>query len=153
MHQPNRVHIGGCFADCGFVGYNAEMARKGNQDFGTDRVAKPTVERGDSTQQSPALATLVRIVDGRDASVHPLLGDHFVIGRDKSCHIQISGDTSVSRKHATVTRQGVRFMLEDLGSSNGVLVNDKRIDAPHELRVGDRVEIGNTVYMFRRRVE
>ncbi|MCB9895321.1 MAG: FHA domain-containing protein [Planctomycetes bacterium] len=129
------------------------MARKGNQDFGTDRVAKPTQEQGEPTHQSPALATLVRIADGRDASVHPLLGDHFVIGRDKSCHIQITGDTSVSRKHASVMRRGVSFMIEDLGSSNGVLVNDKRIDGAHELRVGDKVEIGNTVFVFRRRVE
>ena len=127
------------------------MARRANQDFGTDRVAKPTVERGDSTQQSPALATLVRIVDRRDASVHPLLGDHFVIGRDKSCHIQITDDTSVSRKHASVMRQGVSFRIEDLGSSNGVLVNDKKIEGAHELQVGDRIEIGNTVYVFRRR--
>lgn len=129
------------------------MARKGNQDFGTDRVAKPTQEVGESTQQSPALATLVRVVEGRDASVHPLLGDLFQIGRDKSCHIQITDDTSVSRKHASVTRQGVRFNIEDLGSSNGVLVNGTRITGPHELRVGDKVEIGKTVYVFRRRVE
>ena len=129
------------------------MARRSNDDFGTDRVAKPTPERGDSTQQSPALATLVRMVDGRDASVHPLLGDHFVIGRDKSCNIQITEDTSVSRKHASVMRQGVRFMLEDLGSSNGVIVNDKKIDGAHELQVGDKIEIGSTRYVFRRRVE
>jgi len=129
------------------------MARKGNQDFGTDRVAKPTQELGESTQQSPALATFVRVADGRDASVHPLLGDLFIIGRDRSCHIQITDDTSVSRKHASVTRQGVRFMLEDLGSSNGVLVNGVRIEGAHELRVGDKVEIGKTVYVFRRRVE
>ena len=129
------------------------MARKGNQDFGTDRVAKPTQELGESTQQSPALATLVRVVEGSDASVHPLLGDLFQIGRDKACHIQIVDDTSVSRKHASITRQGVRFMLEDLGSSNGVLVNGTRITGAHELRVGDKVEIGKTVYVFRRRVE
>ncbi|MBZ0137077.1 MAG: FHA domain-containing protein [Planctomycetes bacterium] len=129
------------------------MARRGNQDFGTDRVAKPTQETGDSTQQSPALATLVRVVDGRDASVHPLLGDLFLIGRDKSCHIQITDDTSVSRKHASITRQGVRFVVEDLGSSNGVLVNGTRISGGHELRVGDKVEIGKTLYVFRRRVE
>lgn len=129
------------------------MARRGNQDFGTDRVAKPTQEMGDSTQQSPALATLVRVLDGRDAIVHPLLGDLFLIGRDRACHIQITDDTSVSRKHASVTRQGVRFMLEDLGSSNGVIVNGVRITAPHEMRVGDKVEIGKTVYVFRRRVE
>jgi pSer/pThr/pTyr-binding forkhead associated (FHA) protein len=129
------------------------MAKAGNQDFGTDRIAKPTKPMGDSTQQSPALATLVRVVDGRDASVHPLLGDHFVIGRDKSCHIQTPDDTSASRKHASVMRQGVRFMIEDLGSSNGVLVNGVKIAGAYELRVGDKVEIGKTLFVFRRRVE
>jgi pSer/pThr/pTyr-binding forkhead associated (FHA) protein len=129
------------------------MGRKSDNDFGTDRVAKPTQEVGHSTQQSPALATLVRVVDGRDASVHPLLGSHFVIGRDKSCHIQINDDTSVSRKHSTVKRQGVSFLIEDLGSSNGVLVNGKKIEGEYELRVGDKVEIGKTIFIFRRRVE
>jgi pSer/pThr/pTyr-binding forkhead associated (FHA) protein len=128
------------------------MAKRSNEDFGTDRVAKPTQEAGHSTQQSPALATLVRIVEGRDASVHPLLGSHFVIGRDKSCHIQISDDTSVSRKHSTVTRQGFSFMIEDLQSSNGVLVNGKRIEGAYELKVGDKIEIGKTVFIFRRQV-
>jgi pSer/pThr/pTyr-binding forkhead associated (FHA) protein len=129
------------------------MAKRGDNDFGTDRVAKPTQELGHSTQQSPALATLVRIVEGRDASVHPLLGSHFVIGRDKSCHIQITDDTSVSRKHATVKREGVSFLIEDLGSSNGVLVNGKKTEGAYELRVNDKVEIGKTVFVFRRRVE
>lgn len=152
------MHRAYSFAARRFVGYNLpalenDMARSGNQDFGTDRVAKPTKPTGDSTQQSPALATLVRIVDGRDAAVHPLLGDHFVIGRDKSCAIQVGDDTSASRKHASVIRQGVRFMLEDLGSSNGVIVNGAQIKGAHELRVGDKVEIGKTVFVFRRRVE
>lgn len=128
------------------------MSRRGNQDFGTDRVAKPTKESGDSTQQSPALATLVRMVDGRDASVHPLLGDMFIIGRDKACHIQITDDTSVSRKHATVMRQGVRFVIEDNNSSNGVIVNGEKIAGPHEMRVGDKIEIGKQLYVFRRSV-
>jgi pSer/pThr/pTyr-binding forkhead associated (FHA) protein len=129
------------------------MARKGNQDFGTDRVAKPTKETGDSTQQSPALATLVRLVDGRDASVHPLLGDLFIIGRDKTAHIRIENDTSVSRKHATVTRHGVSFVIEDNNSSNGVIVNGQKIDGPYEMRVNDKIEIGKQMFVFRRRVE
>jgi pSer/pThr/pTyr-binding forkhead associated (FHA) protein len=129
------------------------MSKRGNDNFGTDRVAKPTQEPGHSTHQSPALATLVRVVDGQDASVHPLLGSHFVIGRDKSCHIQISGDTSVSRKHSTVTRNGFSFMIEDLQSSNGVLVNGKKIEGAYEMRVGDKIEIGKTTFVFRRQVK
>lgn len=124
------------------------MARRENQDFGTDRIAKPTPELGDSTQQSPALATLVH----ESGKVHPLLGDLFLVGRDRSCHIQITDDTSVSRKHASIRRSGVAFTIEDNNSSNGVYVNDRKIEGPHELRVGDVVEIGKQKYEFRRRV-
>ncbi|MCA8945917.1 MAG: FHA domain-containing protein, partial [Planctomycetes bacterium] len=61
-------------------------------------------------------------------------------------------DTSVSRKHATVMRQGVRFMIEDNNSSNGVIVNGEKIAGPHEMRVGDKIEIGKQLYVFRRSV-
>ncbi|MBX3459320.1 MAG: FHA domain-containing protein [Planctomycetes bacterium] len=128
------------------------MARKGDINFGTDRVAKPTKESGDSTQQSPALATLVQVVNGAEGLVHPLLGDHFVIGRGKDCHIRIEGDTSVSRKHASITRRGVQFIVEDLGSSNGIYVNGKKVEGAHELKVGDTLEVGAQAYVFKRRV-
>ncbi len=127
------------------------MARSGGQDFSTDRVAKPTPEPKDATQASPALAALVQVVDGVDAQVFPLLADYFVIGRGADCHIRIQGDAAVSRKHATVTRRGVSFMLEDLQSANGVFVNGVQLDGPHELKVGDKVEIGDQLYVFKRR--
>ncbi|MCC7507971.1 MAG: FHA domain-containing protein [Planctomycetes bacterium] len=128
------------------------MAKRGNSDFGTDRVAKPTREAGDSTQQSPALATLVRLVNGAETQVHPLLGDLFLIGRGKDCHIRIEGDTSVSRKHASIRRSGVQFIIEDLGSSNGIHINGTKVDGHQELKVGDTVEIGSQAYVFKRRV-
>jgi pSer/pThr/pTyr-binding forkhead associated (FHA) protein len=128
------------------------MGKRGHDNFGTDKVAKPTRESGDSTQQSPALATLVRVVNGVEGQVHPLLSEYLLIGRDKTCHILIRDDTSVSRKHASITRSGVKFMLEDLGSSNGVFVNGSKLAAPHELMVGDKVEIGSQAFFFKRRV-
>lgn len=123
------------------------MARKAHQDFGTDRITPPTAETGEPTHQSPALAALVH----NDGMVHPLVGDLFFIGRDKACHIQIRDDTSVSRKHATIRRSGVSFVVEDNNSSNGVYVNDEKISGARELRVGDRLEIGKQMYEFRRR--
>jgi pSer/pThr/pTyr-binding forkhead associated (FHA) protein len=127
------------------------MVRSGGQDFGTDRVAKPKPEPKDVTQASPALAAFVHVVDGADGQVFALLADFFVIGRGADCHIRIEGDAAVSRKHATVTRRGVSFMLEDLQSANGVFVNGVQIDKPHELRVGDKIEIGDQLYIFKRR--
>ena len=122
--------------------------RTASDNFGTDRVAKPTQPMGDGTAQSPPLATLVHEATGR---IYPLLADVVTIGRDKSCAILIGEDTRASRKHAQILRRGPIFQLEDLNSSNGVFVNGARIAGPHELRVGDRVEIGTQVYVFRRR--
>jgi serine/threonine-protein kinase len=63
--------------------------------------------------------------------------------------------TKVSRKHARIWRDGDMFMLEDLGSSNGTIVNqpgsDARRLAPHQahsLANGDRIQLGDTVLHF-----
>src|SRR6202012_2688957 len=45
-----------------------------------------------------------------------------VIGRGGDCDIQVDRD-SVSRRHAKVTRAGVGWKVEDLGSTNGSYVN------------------------------
>lgn len=121
---------------------------KGHDNFGTDRVAKPTKEVGPSTQQSPPLATLIH---ERSGQIHPLLTDITVIGREKTCGIMVRDDTAVSRKHAHVLRKGVSFVIEDLGSSNGVYVNGQKLAGQRELQVGDKVEIGAQVYIFKRR--
>lgn len=121
---------------------------KGHDNFGTDRVAKPTKEAPNATHQSPPLATLVH---ERSGQIHPLLADIIVIGRDKSCAILVRDDTAVSRKHAHVLRKGVSFVIEDLGSSNGIYLNGVKVEGQQELQVGDRLEVGNQVYVFKRR--
>jgi pSer/pThr/pTyr-binding forkhead associated (FHA) protein len=122
--------------------------RREGQNFGTDRIAKPVRESAISTQQSPPLATLVNETTGQ---IHPLLAETTTIGRDKSCVIMIREDGAVSRKHAQVLRRGVSFVIEDLGSANGVLVNGQRVSGPHQLQVGDRVGIGGALFVFKRR--
>lgn len=126
------------------------MSRKTSQDFGTDRVAKPTESRSEITQQSPALATIVHIVDGQELQVFPLLANEFIIGRLKVCGIYVSGDSSISRKHARIYREGVVFLVEDLGSSNGTFLNGEKVLQPTELRVSDKVEVGDQVFRFKR---
>lgn len=122
--------------------------RRESQNFGTDRIAKPARESAISTQQSPPLAALVNEATGQ---IHPLLADMTVIGREKICAICIRDDGAVSRKHAQILRRGVSFVIEDLGSANGVKVNGGRISGPHELQVGDQVGIGGQLFQFKRR--
>ena len=68
------------------------------------------------------------------------------IGRGSDCDIQIDRD-SVSRRHARLARQGGRWTVIDLGSTNGSYVNDVPI-AERTLREGDLLRIGNAIFKF-----
>src|SRR5262249_60770873 len=57
----------------------------------------------------------------------PLDRPEFILGRGADCDIQVDRD-SVSRRHARVYRpDGVTYVVEDLGSTNGSYVNDHPI--------------------------
>lgn len=69
------------------------------------------------------------------------------IGRNESCEIYID-DEDVSRVHAKVTTEGDYVFIQDLGSTNGTLINGTKVQR-HKLQDGDRVQIGNlTVLKF-----
>lgn len=65
-----------------------------------------------------------------------------VIGRSPGADIVI-GDDFVSSKHARVSPVGEGVVLEDLGSTNGTVVNGKRISVPTSIHLGDVIEIGS----------
>lgn len=54
-------------------------------------------------------------------------------------------DSRISRKHAQVHIQQGQWIIEDLGSSNGTYVNDKKVTGPAPLKEGDRIRIGRVV--------
>ncbi len=70
-----------------------------------------------------------------------------LIGRGKDCAVVLQ-DVSVSRIHAKITQdESGRVAVEDLRSSNGTYVNDRRIDHA-ELMHGDRVRFGTVAFSF-----
>ena len=70
----------------------------------------------------------------------PLTGP-VVIGRSPGADIVI-GDDFVSGRHARIAPAGTDVVLEDLGSTNGTVLNGARIDGAHTLRPGDVIDIG-----------
>ncbi len=76
------------------------------------------------------------------------LGDRSVIGRLQGSEVEIQ-DPGASRRHAEIRRDGADFVVVDLGSTNGTLVNDQPV-AEATLEDGDRITIGRTVLEFRR---
>ena len=66
-----------------------------------------------------------------------------VIGRSPGADI-VLGDDFVSGRHARVLPSGESAVVEDLGSTNGTVLNGERLSAPARLKVGDVIDIGGT---------
>lgn len=77
---------------------------------------------------------------------HPLVPPGLTIGRGTEADLRIN-DPGISRRHAQITVSGTgaeqQLTIEDLGSTNGILVNGQKV-ARAVLTKGTRVEIGST---------
>ncbi len=76
-----------------------------------------------------------------------LEGDQLVIGRDSSSGVAIN-DAEISRKHARLNFQGGKYVIEDLGSTNGTFVNGQRLVSPVVLKSGDVVSLGEQIVLM-----
>ncbi|RRD45923.1 DUF3662 and FHA domain-containing protein [Tessaracoccus sp. OH4464_COT-324] len=77
---------------------------------------------------------------------HPLMPPGIVIGRGADADLRLN-DPGVSRRHALIAVSGTPdrpiVTIEDLGSTNGVIVNGQKVSKT-ALREGARIELGNT---------
>jgi hypothetical protein len=69
------------------------------------------------------------------------------VGRGEGNDIALN-DPQASRHHSQITRHGSQYILVDLGSSNGTLVNNRRIEGGYVLKEGDVVKVGKTEMVF-----
>jgi len=94
----------------------------------------------------------LQVVNGPQAVLGKLLpvtaGKPNVIGRDPQADLSIPSDR-ISRKHCQIepTPDGL-FVLTDLGSSNGTLVNQERIQGRKVLLGGEYIQIGDVLLRF-----
>lgn len=90
---------------------------------------------------------LVRINDSFAGEEFSLSEIDNTIGRTDDNFILLS-DASISRHHAKIFREGERYTMMDLGSSNGSRHNGKPVTMPVVLAPGDRVHFGNVEFVF-----
>jgi len=90
---------------------------------------------------------LIRCRGAKVAETALKLGD-MTIGRSASCDIVLKDDKSVSSKHAVIKTVGTQSTIEDLGSTNGTLLEGRRIKR-HLLRRGDSIIIGEHELAYR----
>jgi hypothetical protein len=104
---------------------------------------------------SERIAAPLREPDPRRASARLRIGGRTellgsggaVLGRSREADVVLD-DANVSRKHAEIRPSGGSWTVRDLGSTNGVKVNGRRIDGAQSLKPGDVIELGTSHATF-----
>jgi hypothetical protein len=86
--------------------------------------------------------------DGRKRGSRPLTGT-IQVGRAEACQIRLD-DSYVSQFHARLFSKNGAWFVEDLGSTNGTYLNQRKVTSPMPVQVGDRVKIGKVQLELRR---
>jgi two-component system cell cycle response regulator len=97
-------------------------------------------QMGVSRASSKATPFLI-LLAGDEAGRMVRLQEEITIGRSPKATMRLTGD-GVSRLHARLYRNGDITFIEDLGSTNGTLVNGNRLSSPAVLSDGDKIQIG-----------
>lgn len=113
-----------------------EEAEAAEADFGHTMVY--SVDREARRLESPAVHGRAMLVGRGKRTV--LSGSRVVVGRSRDCDLMLD-DPNVSRRHAELRNEGGAWVVADLGSTNGVKVNGRRVQET-QLTPGDEITLG-----------
>ena len=147
FHTDDRLELGEFGIQAQLLGgpeEENELAEPGPSagDFGHTMVYSPDRE---ARPLEPALdrRQALLVAEGRR---NVLSGDRVMVGRSRECDVVVS-DQNVSRRHIELRRGERGWAAVDLGSTNGMKVNGRRLSHA-ELEPGDRITIGITDLTF-----
>ncbi len=115
--------------------------------------AKPEVETDSSTREFDYLVSKLnprlvvqhsKIID--DGRVFELEGGA-TIGRSPRSQIVLADDY-VSSTHARIFARKQFLFIEDLGSTNGTFIDGRRIEGEHQIKPGQEIVIGDTIFRY-----
>ena len=128
------------------ITFHAEKQRSNDYSVEkTEALARKMVEEvlaqiGAEGAQMPYLRVMNGPEEGKKLNIGPDIAEA-TIGRGTDCDFQIN-DANVSRRHAIIRRDWNEITVEDAGSKNGVVVNERRITKPTALRDADEIMLG-----------
>ena len=99
-------------------------------------------------QSQPATGPLAQLVDVVTGDTYDITSSRCIVGRERSVSDVVLRDPNVSRRHAQLIYTGSDWSIEDLNSTNGTLVNNRRITRC-PLRSGDLLTFGLSTFEFR----
>jgi hypothetical protein len=152
LHEDDDLSVG----EFGIATRMAEPARAGaaarapQEPPGETRIYKPpqateAVTPDDAERLGLAHTPPKLVLDGNE---HEVAKVPFVVGRSREADLTVS-DANVSRRHAEIRFEEGTYLIADLGSTNGVEVNGKRVPEAR-LEDEDRIVLGQTELVFRR---
>lgn len=118
---------------------------------GTQAIAARAVQGilgrlGEAKSDGPFLRVLTGVDENaRYALAAPL--SEWTLGRSKDCECVLN-DANVSRRHATIKKDWNGYLIQDLGSKNGVLINERAITKTRRLKDRDEITIGPVKLIF-----
>lgn len=100
------------------------------------------VSYGNKYKADPSEIIFGELINKRTGDIFKINQNFIILGRGEDCVIRIN-DPTVSRKHASLSYQHGKVILEDLESKRGTWVNHQKI-SKQILRQGDKIMIGGT---------
>ena len=113
----------------------------------------PVASKLDAARIDPTPGTvnayLMHLIQEGEDLAHIIAPDMIMvrIGRGRVNEIQVASDGEISRRHCLILRQRDQFFSEDLGSTNGTVVNGQHVSLAH-LRPDDEIGIGESLFRF-----
>lgn len=102
-----------------------------------------------ATDEPTRAAHLLSVMTGPDrGTIWTMDGHEIRIGRNMQSASHVLSDPSVSRVHCRIARLDDDYMIEDVQSGNGTVLNGTRITGPTRLRQGDLIMLGSTVIRY-----
>ncbi len=102
----------------------------------------------ESPKEAGVYHRLVCLTGNNKGESYVLTGNRIVIGRSEKADIRLT-DSKTSREHCELTKVADYWVATDLGSQNGIVVNDAKINQ-QALKEGDKLIVGQTVFKFAR---
>lgn len=90
---------------------------------------------------------IVTLSSQTEPAVYPLNDANITVGRSMNCGIVVV-EPEMSREHFRLTLTAQGYMIEDMGSTNGTMVNGNLIKEPTLLKAEDIIQIGTMVQMW-----
>ena len=103
------------------------------------------VQRARKDNESKPMILRIYPVDAA-VKLRSIDSGQLVFGRNGECEVVVD-ENLASRRHAKIIRKGDGWFLVDLGSTNGTWVNEEKVQI-HELKSGDRIRIGLSIFKF-----